>query len=200
MSDLVNMKVTKAIKQTMPGLYSVLRQIYWMSRRQKPLTKLLGAKWQRSRDLIEVYITYKCNLKCINCDVSSRQAQSDEKMTIGQINKFIGESINAGVKWKKIRVMGGEPTLHSDILEILNLLLNYKETYSPDTRIQLITNGFGKVVNNILSQVPEKIEIENSNKRQPTSVFQLLILRLRIVYLINLRIIQMRVWLHHTAE
>jgi len=44
-------------------------------------------------------------------------------MSVEQIQKFINESVDNNVKWERIRVMGGEPTLHPDIFEILNLLL-----------------------------------------------------------------------------
>lgn len=171
MSRLVNSTIFRYIKQTMPGLYSVIRQLYWYSRKQAPVTKIFGPKWQRSRKLIEIYITYRCNLNCYNCDISCRQAPSKEHMTPDQIKKFIKESKDNNIKWEKIRVMGGEPTLHPGIHTILNMLLEYKRMYSPDTRIQLITNGFGKLVKDVLNKVPEGIEIENSEKKSPDQKF-----------------------------
>jgi len=145
-------------------MFKIRRRIYRFIRVQKPITKLFGPKYTRSRKFIEIDITYRCNLKCINCDRSCRQAPTNEQMTVEQIQKFVKESIDINVNWERIRVMGGEPTLHPDVFEILNLLLEYKKGYSPDTCIQLDTNGFGKKVNDILSRVPKEIEIENSSK------------------------------------
>ncbi|MCP3659249.1 MAG: radical SAM protein [Bacteroidetes bacterium] len=117
-----------------------------------------------SYDRIELVITYACNLACNNCDAMVPQAVSGDRMTVEQIEKFIEESIEKKVHWKHIRVLGGEPTLHKDIFIFLDLLINYKNKYSPNTRIILVTNGHGKVVNKRISQVPKEVEIENSNK------------------------------------
>ena len=147
------------------------RRTYRFVRIQKPITKLFGPNYARSRKFIEIDITYRCNLKCINCDRSCRQAPSNEQMTVEQIHKFVKESIGNNVKWERIRVMGGEPTLHPNIFEILNLMLEYKKNRSPDTCIQLVTNGSGKMVKGILSKVPKEIEIENSSKESKVLPF-----------------------------
>ena len=152
-------------------MFKIRRRIYRYIRVQKPITKLFGPEYTRSREFIEIDITYRCNLKCINCNRSCRQAPSNEQMTVEQIQNFIKESIDNNVKWERIRVMGGEPTLHPNIFEILNLLLEYKKGYSPDTCIELVTNGFGKIVNDILSKVPKEIEIENSSKESKVQLF-----------------------------
>ena len=100
-----------------------VKRVYRYIRVQKPVTKLFGPQYRRSRKFIEIEITYRCNLRCINCDRSCRQAPTNEQMSVEQIQKFINESVDNNVKWERIRVMGGEPTLHPDIFEILNLLL-----------------------------------------------------------------------------
>jgi|LGVF01.1.fsa_nt_gb hypothetical protein len=113
---------------------------------------------------IEIDITYACNLRCYNCNRSCTQAPTTEYMTVGQIEKFTKESRERGRKWEKIRIMGGEPTLHPHLFGILQALLNYKNDFSPQTRLILISNGFGPKVNRILSQIPKAIEIENTRK------------------------------------
>lgn len=138
---------------------------------QKPLTKLFGKKYKRSREFIEIDITYKCNKKCMNCNRSCKQAPSDDYLKVNQIKKFINESINKKIKWKRIRLVGGEPTLNPDIKEILKELLKYKKKYSQKTEIQLTTSGFGKKVNKILSTIPKEIEIENSSKKISSKFF-----------------------------
>jgi hypothetical protein len=85
-------------------------------------------------------------------------------MTIAQIKKFIGESIARDIKWERILIEGGEPTLHPDILTILNLLLEYKNSYSFKTKIIVVTNGVGEVVNKVLRNIPKEIDIWNSKK------------------------------------
>lgn len=159
--------------------YPFLRRVYWFwfvripffIRIQKPLTNLFGPKYQRSRKFIEIDITYDCNLKCINCNRSCRQAPSKESMTVGQIQKFVDESIKNNIKWERIRVLGGEPTLHPDLFKILTVLLRYKKDFSLDTNLELITNGFGERVKKVLSKIPEGVNINSSEKETTVNLF-----------------------------
>jgi len=138
---------------------------------QKPITKILGPQFKRSNEIIDLDIIYKCNLRCKNCNRSLGQIQSHELMNIKQIKKFIKESQNHNIKWKWIKIVGGEPTLHPKILKILDLLLEYKKNYSFNTKLTLVTNGFGKKVNEVLSKIPKEIEIRNSYKKSSFHLF-----------------------------
>lgn len=105
---------------------------------------------------IEIDITYECNLKCINCNRSSTQAPIKEGMTLEQIEKFVRESIELNKKWKLINLLGGEPSIHKDFLEIVNLILNeYIVKHSPETILQVTSNGFGDLVQERLSKLPK---------------------------------------------
>ena len=117
-----------------------------------------------SYNRIEIIVSYMCNLKCNNCDALVSQAPSNASMSIDQIKKFISESITNNIKWQKIRLLGGEPTLHKDIFTFINLLRDYRDNFSQDTKIQIVTNGFGNVVKKKLKDIPSDVEIENSNK------------------------------------
>ncbi|MBU3910978.1 MAG: hypothetical protein KKD90_00145 [Candidatus Omnitrophica bacterium] len=74
------------------------------------------------------------------------------------------------MKWGKIRAMGGEATLHPDILEILDLLVEYKRNHAPDTCIEIVTNGYGEKVKNVLSKVKVKGEVKIANTAKKSSV------------------------------
>ncbi|MEI8348663.1 MAG: radical SAM protein [Candidatus Omnitrophota bacterium] len=141
-------------------------------RKQKVTTMLLGPLYKRSSGFIEIHLTYRCNLKCFNCDVSCRQAPSDEDMRLGQVQKFIQESIDNNVCWERIRLMGGEPTLHPQLYEVLNVLLDYKKKYSHTTEVVILTNGFGKTVQDILKNLPEGVEVNNTAKQYPHQDFR----------------------------
>ena len=121
--------------------------------------------------MIEIDITYDCNLKCFSCDRSCEQAPSKEQMMVEQIRKFTEEIVKNNVKLDRIRVLGGEPTLHADLLEILNVLLDYKQKYSSDTQIQLVTNGYGELVNRKLSELPKGIDIDSTLKKSKVQEF-----------------------------
>ncbi len=160
-------------RKALLGLYSTLKRIYLFGRSEKIITKLFGPTYQRSRISMEIDLTYYCNLKCINCDRSCRQAPTNEKLTVAQIQKFIKELIQKNIRLKIIRITGGEPALHPDALEILNLLLDYKIKHSPDCEIIFITNGFGQAVKAFLAKLPKEIEILNSEKKSEFQSFQL---------------------------
>ncbi|MFD1016194.1 glycosyltransferase [Winogradskyella rapida] len=105
---------------------------------------------------IEIDITYECNLKCINCNRSSTQAPIKEGMSLIQIQEFIQESTTLNKKWELINLLGGEPTIHRDFIEIVNSILNnYIIPYSPETILQVTSNGFGDIVQAKLKQLPQ---------------------------------------------
>jgi len=135
-------------------------------RLQKAITKLLGPLYPTNHSIIGIDITYDCNLKCLNCHNSCRQAPSKDYMSIEQIGKFIKESIGQKMKWSNIAILGGEPILHPNIFDIIKLLLSYKEDFSPDTIIQLYTNGFSPEANDVLCKVGNKVSIVNSHKEK----------------------------------
>ncbi len=105
---------------------------------------------------IEIDITYECNLKCINCNRSSTQAPIKGGMSLEQIETFVLESIELNKKWKLINLLGGEPSIHKAFLEIVNLILNeYIVKHSPETILQVTSNGFGELVQERLSKLPK---------------------------------------------
>ncbi len=130
----------------------------------RPLTKIIGPEFQTSMENIEIDITFKCNLRCYNCDRSCTQAPDDSTMSLDQIRKFIAESVATGRKWKRIRVLGGEPTLHPQFFDIIGALTQYKDTCSPATKIEITSNGYGKEVNSILEKISRDLWVNNTRK------------------------------------
>ena len=127
----------------------------------------------QAMDVIELEITSVCNLGCANCDrsCSKDQAPTNETMTVEQVKKFIAQCIQTRKRWYKIKVLGGEPTVHPEWITILNLLKAYRDEYNPHAKLELVTNGYGPVVNERLKLVPPGVLINNSSKTsriQPT--------------------------------
>jgi hypothetical protein len=131
-------------------------------------TALLGYQYQRALRRIEIDITYACNLRCFNCDRSCTQAPSGEQMTVEQIELFVEESVRKGIKWERIRLLGGEPTLHPNFFEILERLISYRRSFSAETIIEVWTNGYGKKVEGVLRKMPSEIKVQNTNKSAGT--------------------------------
>jgi hypothetical protein len=129
-------------------------------------TRLLGFEYHRALRRIEIDITYACNLACFNCDRSCTQAPTGEHMTLKQIDRFVRESIAAEIQWERIRLLGGEPTLHPQIKEILRLLLWYRRHFSSATVIEITTNGCGEKVRSVLQSISPEIQIDNTQKQR----------------------------------
>ncbi|MCY3414706.1 MAG: radical SAM protein [Candidatus Heimdallarchaeota archaeon] len=146
-----------------------MRNIISLLRISKPITKILGKQFESSLNMLEIDITYQCNLKCYNCDRSCRQAPTTEHVSVGQIIDLLDETKSINKKWKRIRILGGEPTLHPDFEKIIEILIDYKIKYDSEVELELVSNGYGDYVKRKLNSVPEVIKINNTNK---TGLFQ----------------------------
>ena len=102
----------------------------------------------------------ECNLRCLNCYVVDKK---DGEMSAEQIRSFIDEALESGYRWDKLEIRGGETTLHSNLFGILDIVKEYKDAV-PECHVELLTNGFGQKVNDILSKIPAWVEICNANK------------------------------------
>jgi hypothetical protein len=140
------------------------RGVWRLWRVQRWPTRALGPRYRRSRQRIEIDITWACNLRCFNCNRSCEQAPTGEQMSLEQIQRFVQESVAAGQRWERIRVLGGEPTLHPKFHEIIEELLAYRGRHSPDTVIEVVSNGHGDKVRAALAKLPSGVTLENTEK------------------------------------
>lgn len=95
-----------------------------------------------SNDLIEINITDRCNLSCINCHqlcgFNKNLIHSD--LSVSDIDSFIKDCIFNGKKWRRIGIIGGEPTLNKDIVSMMSLLVSNAAALG-DPQIIIYTNG-----------------------------------------------------------
>ena len=145
---------------------------YQFIRSQSLITGWLGRQFKPSREFAEIDITYKCNLKCINCNRSCTQAPGDTEMPVSMIEAFIRESVEKKAEWKRIRILGGEPTLHSRIFDIIELLEDYRSVHNPGVRLVLCTNYFGRKVHEVLDKLPGGIIIKSTLKTSRVNLFK----------------------------
>ena len=157
-------KFKRRLKALMPKQYIFFKKNWYHLRYREMLTKLLGYKYRPNHNNIQIAVTFECNLGCINCDMSAGLAPSKDRMSLQQIIKFVNESIEKKRKWNIIAILGGEPAIHPQIFEIVNLILNYKKEHSPNTKIQFFTNGFNTKVKEVIKRLPTEIDVLNSDK------------------------------------
>jgi len=134
-------------------------------RLQRTPTRLFGPKNRTNHRRIEINITFDCNLKCSNCNRSCSQAPAEDHMTLEQMERFIKESQQKTRKWEQIVLMGGEPTVHPAILEIVDMLVSYRRQVNHEVKLILATNGFGPEAKGVLCQLPSDIGIRNARKK-----------------------------------
>lgn len=154
---------TSGFRSYLMRVWYAVRARYRQLRISKTATELLGPQYRRSRDRIEIDITYVCNLRCLNCNRSITQAPEKLHISLTTIKSFVSESIARNKRWKAIRVLGGEPTLHPEFQQIIEALLEYRR-WEPGCSIQVVSNGHGKAVNAILNKLPAEVMIENTSK------------------------------------
>lgn len=141
-------------------------------RSQRFITRRMGPAFKVSREFVEIDITYRCNLRCANCNRSCTQVPSDIELPIERIAAFVRESLETGARWRRIRLLGGEPTLHREFFSILELLLAYRDRHNPCMRIVVCTNGCGRRVNRVLTRLPHGIEVKNTFKTDRQRLFR----------------------------
>jgi len=151
-------------------LFHLVKKKWWAIRTKRRMTRLLGPQFVRTREKIEIDITYACNLRCHDCNRSCRQAPENSELSMDRIVDFIDESLERAIEWKRIRILGGEPTLHSQFEEILYQFSRYKSAF-PRCRMEVVTNGHGRHVKRKLLQVPPFFHIENTMKESDIQPF-----------------------------
>lgn len=113
-------------------------------------------------DHVQLEVTTKCNIGCHNCDRNCGVAPSDECMSLEQIWKFVEETVDH--EWKRIDIIGGEPTLYPDLEQLFKFIKIYKNRH-PGCRIRFSTNG----VNG--TSVPGWVSVRDSSKHGKAQEF-----------------------------
>lgn len=103
---------------------------------------------------VEIDITYVCNLGCEACNRSCPQAPTSEQLNLVDIERFVQESIDLGKQWEFINILGGEPTLHPELREIVSCIIErYIHPHSPQTQVQIVSNGYTESSRELLQEL-----------------------------------------------
>ncbi len=89
------------------------------------------------RVYLEFYLTYHCNLKCANCSVGSPYIDPTFYTDFEQFKTDI-DNLALYMRVNTIRLLGGEPTLHPDIVKYMKYIHESELTI---TGVNVATNG-----------------------------------------------------------
>jgi len=109
--------------------------------------------------VVELCVTYRCNVKCMNCSNLCTQAPIHGDLTPADVKVFIDDSIACNHKWGMITIHGGEPVLNPGINAICELLYKYKIEHNPEVVLWLLTNNSCEVVRSRVTYINDKFKI-----------------------------------------
>lgn len=89
--------------------------------------------------LVELCLTYRCNIKCNNCSNLCTQAPYRGDLTPDIVDGFIDDLISSGNPIGQITLHGGEPVLNPWIFDIIELLVDYRKI--SNVTLWLLTNN-----------------------------------------------------------
>jgi hypothetical protein len=131
-----------------------------------------GIVWIPNLGRLEMDITYACGFGCLNCNRMTVLAPGtrDTNVTVAQIERLIAESVELAWPWQIWGLIGGEPTVHPDFLEMLGTIVEYRRLHNPALLIRVSTHGAGERTARILAEVSARypfVHIRNSRKTTP---------------------------------
>lgn len=115
---------------------------------------------------LELDIVYSCNLKCLQCNRALGIFPSSERMTVSQVKKVLNESLALPHPFQDIRILGGEPTLHPQLPDILALLEYYHNQVNGSV-ISLWSNGTNRSFTEKLVKLSPWLTLRISTKDSP---------------------------------
>ena len=121
-------------------------------------------------DNVQLEVTSFCNLGCFNCDRNCGIAKTTEFIPLDKIKEFVNDSIRFKKKWKRIDIIGGEPTFYPQFKEMFEEIKVYKD-FNPKCKIRFSTNGLGNTVNEKLKEIPKWVVVRNSMKTSKKQSF-----------------------------
>jgi MoaA/NifB/PqqE/SkfB family radical SAM enzyme len=70
-----------------------------------------------------IYVTYRCNARCSMCGIWKDHEFSDAKteLSVADLDRILSDTLFSKVEY--VNINGGEPTLRSDLLDIVRLIL-----------------------------------------------------------------------------
>lgn len=84
-------------------------------------------------------LTYRCQARCVHCSAALHPVSRREELSLAELRGLLREAALLGVEG--VNLFGGEPTLRSDFLEILDLAASLIPRVTVDTNGLLFSKG-----------------------------------------------------------
>lgn len=104
-------------------------------------------------DSIDLYVNYLCGLRCNHCFIGEL-LNSNVEMPLELAKSIVDKSKSNGVK--SITLLGGEPTLYSQIINLINHIVENEIV------IRIVTNGqksYQKLISNLSKNILSKLHV-----------------------------------------
>ena len=110
-----------------------------------PWNKYIELPTER-RNTLQIFITNRCNLKCTGCFARNVMGEDTQDISTEEYEKAVKDFVNKG--GKQVNLLGGEPLLHPNLYNLLNINANYS------LKTTIYTNGYeiGNIVNPYLKR------------------------------------------------
>lgn len=124
-----------------------------------------------------IIINNYCNLSCPYCFANSILTEKNINIELSQIDKILNFIKKDNTDIIKIGLIGGEPTLHPQFIQILDKIKDFHNTYQYESFSVLFTNGINleSFINNIPYNMRILININNiTNQIQLNQLYKTL--------------------------
>ena len=114
--------------------------------------------------------TFACNLACVGCDRASFiKPEHSPPMTKERLGRFFEEVKSTGLELKRMRIVGGEPTLHPDFFEMTKMCMEYSRGVGHRCNVRIFSNHHTQETRDILIEVKKRhprLQMMGGHKRK----------------------------------
>lgn len=88
---------------------------------------LTNTIWPINRKIIELNLVDFCNLRCPNCEACCDILPSKKFLPLTDIKKMVDDAIRLRYHFERLKLTGGEPSLHLCFLKIIDIISQYRD-------------------------------------------------------------------------
>jgi hypothetical protein len=106
---------------------------------------------------VALNFTFACNLSCVGCDRASFvKPQHSPPMTPDRLRSFFDEVRSVGIELKGMRMVGGEPTLHPQFMEMAGICMDYARSTDHRCGVRIFSNQYSEASRKLLAEALQR--------------------------------------------